>query len=129
DMEYFLEQIKLILPIMGFRFLISSIAKKPEQKQPEENIMSEKFIIKSSNYNAQMIETEQGFIVTKGSQANKSLSVSISDTYKKLREKLIAKLILVDKGEFYEFSEDTVFSSASAASNIILGRQSAGPME
>lgn len=31
DMEYYLEQVKLILPVMGFRFLISSIVKQPEK--------------------------------------------------------------------------------------------------
>jgi hypothetical protein len=34
---------------------------------------------------------------------------------------------LIDKGSFYEFTEDTVFESPSAASSIILGSQSAGP--
>ena len=129
DMEYFLEQIKLILPIMGFKFLISTIAKQISQKQPEETSISERYKIKSPTYTAYMYETEQGFIVTKGSQANKTLSPSISETYKKLQEKLIASGILTDKDAFYEFSEDTVFSSTSAASNIVLGRQSQGPVE
>lgn len=129
DMEYFLEQIKLILPIMGFKFLVSTIAKQISQKQPEETSVSETYKIKSSTYKANMYETEQGFIVTKGSQANKTLSPSISETYKKLQEKLIASGILIDKGDFYEFTEDTVFSSTSAASNIVLGRQTQGPVE
>ncbi len=129
DMEYFLEQIKLILPIMGFKFLVSTIAKQISQKQPGEISVSETYKIKSPTYKANMYETEQGFIVTKGSQANKTLSPSISDTYKKLQEKLIASGILSDKGDFYEFTEDTVFSSTSAASNIVLGRQSQGPVE
>ncbi len=129
DMEYFLEQIKLILPIMGFKSLVSTIAKQVSQKQPEETSVSETFKIKSSTYQAYMYETEQGFIVTKGSQASKKLSPSISETYKKLHEKLIASGILLDKKAFYEFTEDTVFSSTSAASNIVLGRQSQGPIE
>lgn len=114
---------------MGFKFLVSTIAKKTSQKQPEETSVSETYKIKSSTYQANMYETEQGFIVTKGSQANKTLSLSISETYKKLKEKLVASGILVDKGEYYEFTEDTVFSSTSAASNIVLGRQSQGPVE
>lgn len=129
DMEYFLEQIKLILPIMGFKFLVSTIAKKANQKSAEETTISEIYKIKSNIFKASMYETEQGFIVVKGSQANKNLSNSISDTYVKLKEKLIVSSILVDKGEYYEFVEDTVFSSTSAASNIVLGRQSQGPVE
>lgn len=129
DMEYFLEQIKLILPIMGFKFLVSTIAKQKQQKVEDEISISETFTIKSPIYKASMYETEQGFIVTKGSQANKVLSPSISETYKKLKEKLIASGILIDKETFFEFTEDTVFSSTSAASNIVLGRQSQGPAE
>ena len=82
-----------------------------------------------SRIQANMFETEQGFIVTKGSQANKNLSPSTSDTYKRLREKLIASGILLDKGNFFKFTEDTVFSSTSAASIVVLGRQSQGPIE
>lgn len=67
DMEYFLEQIKLILPIMGFKFLVSTIAKHANQKYPEENVISEIYNIKSEKLTASMYETEQGFIVTKES--------------------------------------------------------------
>ena len=129
DMEYFLEQIKLILPLMGFKFLVSTIANPINQFNSESVKHVQIFKIKSNSYNASMYETEQGFIVLKGSQANKKLSISLSQTYKKLHEKLIKLGILVDKGSFYEFAEDTVFSSTSAASNIVLGRQSQGPIE
>jgi len=76
-----------------------------------------------------MAVTDDGFIIRKYSQANKNVSVSMTENYKILRQKLIETNILIDMGDFYEFSEDAVFSSPSAASNIILGRQSAGPME
>lgn len=129
DMEYFLEQIKLILPIMGFKFLISTVAKKPAADQQIDVGANNIFTIKSGSLPAKMYENDQGFIVMKGSQANKNFTASISDTYRKLREKLIESGILVDKGNFYEFVDDTVFNSPSAASNIVLGRQSAGPIE
>lgn len=128
DMEYFLEQLKLILPVMGFRFLISSIIKQPENNVTQ---VKEKVIlkIKSSTISANMYINNQGFIVTKGSQAKKNLSKSCTITYRKLRQKLLDTEILKDKGGFYEFVEDTIFSSASAASNMILGRNSNGYTE
>jgi hypothetical protein len=129
DMEYFLEQIKLILPLMGFKFLVSAVIKQIEKKAFDENQKLELYTIKSPSLDANMYETEQGFIVTKGSQASKTLTQSISNTYITLRNKLIASSILVDNGDTYEFAEDTVFSSPSAASNIVLGRQSAGTTE
>jgi len=129
DMEYFLDQLKLILPVMGFRFLISSIVKQSENKSNEES--QKKFLLKinSSKINANMYISNQGFIVTKGSQAKKVLSKSCTITYRKLRQKLLETEILKDNGNFYEFVEDTIFTSPSAASNMILGRNSNGYTE
>lgn len=129
DMEYFLDQIKLVLPVMGFRFLISSIITQSEKEsvsKQQENVLLK---INNSKINAKMYINNQGFIVTKGSQAKKNLSKSCTITYRKLRQKLLDTEILRDNGEFYEFIEDTIFSSPSAASNMILGRNSNGYTE
>jgi hypothetical protein len=71
-MEYFLEQLKLILPVMGFRFLISSIIKQPISDSLQE--IKEPTILKinSNKIVAKMYINNQGFIVVKGSQAKKS---------------------------------------------------------
>ncbi len=73
-----------------------------------------------------MYESDQGYIVTKGSEAKKDLSNSITKTYRNLRRKLVETKILIDKEDRYEFNEDAIFSSPSAASNIVLGRSSSG---
>jgi len=128
DMEYFLEQLKLILPVMGFRFLISTIVKQPEHsemQEPKKVLLK----IKRSTITANMYINNQGFIVVKGSLAKKDLSKSCTITYRKLRQKLLDTEILKDNGSYYEFVEDTIFSSASAASNMILGRNSNGYTE
>jgi predicted GIY-YIG superfamily endonuclease len=129
DMEYFLDQIKLVLPAMGFRFLISSIITQSEKesvRKQQKNILLK---INNSKINAKMYINNQGFIVTKGSQAKKNLSKSCTITYRKLRQKLLDTEILKDNGEFYEFIEDTILSSPSAASNMVLGENSNGYTE
>jgi len=93
------------------------------------NLINFRFEMPNVSYTRPMAVTDDGFIIRKYSQANKNVSVSMTENYKILRQKLIETNILIDMGDFYEFSEDAVFSSPSAASNIILGRQSAGPME
>jgi len=128
DMEYFLEQIKLILPIMGFRFMISSVIKKLDVFNNTQ-IKTDYFQIKTRSFDAIMYESDQGFIVKKGSEAKKTLSKSITENYKNLRMKLIDSGSLVESRSKLVFSEDTIFSSLSAASNMVLGRQSAGPLE
>jgi hypothetical protein len=127
DMEYFLEQIELILPVMGFNFLISStISSKQESSNPENLVIHETYYIKTKTFNAKMIETDQGYIVAKGSQAKKTLSNSCTDTYINMRRKLVETKIMVESGDDLIFAEDTVFNSPSAASNMILGRNSNG---
>lgn len=127
DMEYFLEQIKLMLPVMGFRFLISSTIKyQTEEYKDKERKAQEIFEIRTKSFKAKMYESDQGYIVIKGSEAKKNLSNSTTETYRNLRRKLLETSILIDKGDKLEFAEDTIFSSPSAASNMVLGRNSNG---
>jgi len=127
DMEYFLEQIKLILPVMGFKFLISSTVKQVDANQ-NNNVLSirETYFIKTRSFKASMKETDQGYIVTKGSEAKKELSDSCTETYVNMRRKLIETEIMVEEKGKLIFVEDTIFNSPSAASNMILGRNSNG---
>lgn len=126
DMEYFLEQMKLILPVMGFKFLISSTAKRNVNNEPQENRIHESYFIKTKSFKASMIETDQGYIVMKGSEAKKNLSASCTETYRKMRRKLLETEILVEQGDKLLFAEDAIFNSPSAASNMVLGRNSNG---
>lgn len=127
DMEYFLEQIKLILPVMGFNFLISSTASKLANSQTDaNNIIHSTFYIKTKSFKATMQETDQGYIVIKGSEAKNELSPSCTDTYRNLRRKLLETQILVSQNGQLVFAEGAVFDSPSAASNMVLGRNSNG---
>lgn len=127
DMEYFLEQIKLILPVMGFKFLISSTVSADSNL--ESNTIDEgheTFFIKTKTFKAEMIETDQGYIVAKGSEAKKYLSPSCTETYRKMRRKLIETKIMFENRDKLIFAENAVFNSPSAASNMVLGRNSNG---
>lgn len=131
DMLYFLEQIRLILPITGFRFLIPIVIESQNVNNDKEEVPKsvEVFRIKHANLKAYMYEGNQGFIVKKGSQANKNTTPSIQPTYTNLRNKLIIDGILSEQDNYYIFNDDTVFSSISSAANIVLGRQSNGTVE
>lgn len=85
-MEYFLEQIKLILPVMDFKFLISSTV-KPEigNKQEKTDLIHEVYHINTAAFNATMKETDQGYIVLKGSEGKTKLSNSCTETYRNMR--------------------------------------------
>jgi hypothetical protein len=86
----------------------------------------ETYFIKTKSFKATMIETDQGYIVAKGSEAKKDLSPSCTETYRNMRRKLIETKIMVENREKLIFAEDAVFNSPSAASNMVLGRNSNG---
>lgn len=129
DMEYFLDQMKLIFPVMGYRFLISSVVIENKEEMTKQNEERIEYKINKNDIYAQMYISDQGFVVKKGSEAKKQLSKSCTDTYKKLRLKLLDTEILKEEGDLYIFQEDSVFSSPSAASNMVLGRNSNGYTE
>jgi hypothetical protein len=130
DMEYYIEQIKLILPINGFFCLIpNTITSENKKKLEEEKLINQKYYINSKGVAASLIETSEGFIVLKDSFACKVTSRSIMESWLKLRQKLINAGTLVPDNDKLRFTSDTIFTSPSAASSIVLGRQSSGPLE
>lgn len=126
DMEYFVEQIRLILPTVGFQTLVTPVQHSKSNIETIES--NKKFSIKSKSISATMVESDNGFIVLSGSQASKSLSNSIADGWVKIRKKLMDAGVLVESGEHLQFIENATFSSPSAASSVILGRQAPGPI-
>lgn len=129
DMEYFINQIKFILPVVGYYFLVPNTITKSDvllNKQLTDT-NSKTYFANGKNVAAKLIETTDGFIVLKGSTARKEVGDSLSSTYLKLRNKFLETGILLDKGDFYEFQEDTIFSSLSASATIIFGRSTSGP--
>lgn len=111
---------------MGFKFLISSTADEQDFGSKEQREVREEYFIKTKSFKARMIETDQGYIVEKGSEAKKGLSRSCTETYINMRRKLLETEILIAKGDKLVFAEDAVFNSPSAASNMVLGRNSNG---
>ena len=111
---------------MGFKFLISSTADQAKSITNKKTELQDTYFIKTKTFKATMSETVQGYIVTKGSEAKKNLSNSCTDTYRNMRRKLLETKIMIEAGDKLVFAEDAVFSSPSAASNMILGRNSNG---
>lgn len=131
DMEFFLEQIQIVLPVLGYDFLKD--LKRPSYQQYLSKTYSfiEPEVDKTANFyltsrevdaNAQEIDGE--FFVLKGSQVRKDVSQPNYTYMKNLRPRLFEKGI-IDPGNFV-FTQDYMFTSPSAASAVILGRASNG---
>jgi len=136
DMEYFIEQIRLVLPVLGLEFLRES--PKPSQQPcvspalPEAEGPVFELTHKKTGISAQAREIDGDFVVLAGSLAVPSwiskAKANAAHSYSKLQQKLM------DSGQIQpeeatglaRFTEDVAFSSPSAASAVILGRSDNG---
>ena len=83
---------------------------------------------KTLNIQAEMIEEDANtYRVVKGSKIRKGQAASFENyNYVALKNKLLEHAKLKEEAEFYILEEDYIFQSMSAASSVILGRQSNG---
>lgn len=140
DMEYFISQIRLILPVLGLEFLrekprVSHAQESPEQGEQQTcDDTGPVFIARSKKHDitAEAQEIEGDFVVFKGSEAVPEwISPVAHKSYKPLFESLFeeGKLALSDKKTKTVFQEDVSFKSPSAATAVIFGRSSNGRVE
>ncbi len=123
EMEEFIEYIKMLVNTLGHKVFDEKREFKPKQKQ-------ETFFIKSvRNAEGQGEPTSDGFVVFKGSKAAAIIVNSMSPSFIKQRQRLIDDGILVNKIEFFEFSDDYIFSSPSTAAVMVMGRNANGLIE
>jgi len=129
DMEYFLEQIQLILPVLGFSFL------RPKPSSPPDAPLGTNappiFRLEAVGVKATAREVDDEFVVLKGSMARRQGTPSWRDSYKNLRDYLRddRKLVEASDPELLVFTEDIPFSSPSTAANIVLARSANGRTE
>ncbi|MDB0281834.1 MULTISPECIES: GIY-YIG nuclease family protein [Acinetobacter] len=132
DMEFFLEQIQIVLPVLGYDFLKDLkrpsyqqyLSKTPSFVEPEID-KTANFYLSSREVDAKAQEIDGEFFVLKGSQVKRASSSTFS--YTKLRNYLIENEIIDSKD--FTFNQDYLFSSPSAASGVIQGRSSNGRKE
>ena len=69
---------------------------------------------------------DDGFVVLKGSKANKSETKTAGSWVTGMRQKLITDKIIIELNGVFVFAEDFVFGSPSAAAAAVLGRKANG---
>lgn len=131
DMEFFIEQIRLILPVLGLEFFRESPKPSLATIGPETSkgpIFE--LVHKKSGVSARAREIDGDFVVLAGSFAVAAWKSKAKSThgYAKLHQKLLDAGQLLPDGSAVRvrFGEDVAFSSPSAASAVILGRSDNG---
>ena len=130
DMAFFMEQIRTVLPVLGFDFLRDT--SKPVKSAPSGAVTasteSPVFVldIPKHKIHARAQEVDGEFFVLAGSLARAHWSPN-SHTYRDLHEQLGEDGVLAphSSGEL-QFTADQVFSSPSAAAAVVSGRAANG---
>ena len=123
EMEEFVENIKMLVNTLGHKVFDEKRDFKPKQK-------IEIFAIKAARgADGQGEPTSDGFVVLKGTKAASTIVNSMTPSFVKLRQKLIDEGVLVNKIEYFEFSDDYIFSSPSTAAVMVMGRNANGLSE
>jgi hypothetical protein len=121
DMDFFLNQMRLVLPVLGYDYFDPKRSKSPE-------IDSElQFELKAVGAAATAVPRGSDFVVLAGGTARKQATTSW-DTYVGLRGRLVSSGVLKDSDDpdFYVFAKDVAFSSPSAAASVVAARNTNG---
>ena len=123
EMEEFIENIKMLVNTLGHKVFDEKREFIRKQKQAV-------FLIRAARgADGNGEPTSEGFVVFKGSKAAATIVNSMNPNFVNLRQRLITEGILVDRGTFFEFSDDYIFSSPSTAAVMVMGRNANGLTE
>ena len=131
DMAFFIEQVRIILPVLGFDFLRDRQKLAAQvQGEPGSESAAPTFYMELPKYGirAKAREVDGEFVVLEGSQArDKWVSGSSYTSYRPLYDQLTADGVLVpDASGAVLFTQDQSFSSPSAAAAVVSGRPANG---
>ena len=130
-MEEFLIYIKFLLGVLGHKLLEEVTTQRKSDMQTSKPINDEqqelKLYLNYGGVAAQALQTDEGIVVLKGSEAIKEPKSSLSYGYRKLREKFINDGTLKLEGDKYIFQRDVIFNTASPAAAIVVATSISGP--
>lgn len=139
-MEEFLLYIKLLIGVLGHKLLeeVAAIPKKNDDEQTQPLITANtpttpktdnlELSLSISGLKANALQTDEGIVVLRGSEAAKDFTNSLQKGYRDLREKMIASGDLQLINDKYIFQKNVLFDTASPAAAVIVGYNINGPL-
>ena len=133
DMESFIEQIALVLPVLGFEFMQKFTAVQPgsaatsssPSDRPEFEFPPSGGKVVLPGVKATMVEADGKLVVLKGSKARLSgpTTPKMWPTTRALRDRLLAegKLVATEEPNVLCFAEDVAFNNPSDAAAVVFG--------
>jgi Domain of unknown function (DUF4357) len=137
DMERVLDEIEVLLPVLGFDVLRPAgheiappLEGRPSTLPPAASSPTDAlFVFTESGTNAKAREASGEFVVLAGSTAKRQEVPSCEDGLKRRRAQMIADGILAPTNEekLLVFTKDTAFDSPSGAARVVYGGNVSGP--
>jgi hypothetical protein len=139
DMERVLDEIEVLLPVLGFDILrpagqeagaTSAPSPKAEPGKPVTvSVGGPIFTFTESGADAKAREANGEFVVLAGSLAKRQEVPSCAEPLKRRRAEMITEgaLEITPDGKFLRFAADTAFDSPSGASRVVYGGNVSGP--
>ena len=123
DMKVFLEKVNQLLPVLGVELLVA-VSERGSLSSKKHQVLS----CEMKGVKAQGYPVPNGFLVLKGSEAvvEERPSVEKWPAPGKMRQKLLADGVLIQKEDRLVFTEDSEFSSPSAAASVVHGGHANG---
>ncbi len=135
DMEYFVEQAKIVLPVLGVNIFraptMAPAVANPETVARRSESPVFEMTLRKFGITARAREVDGEFTVLEGSGARLTWTGAESHSYTSLRSKLEQDGTLVSSpdGSSMRFARNHVFASPSAAAAIVAGRSANGRKE
>jgi hypothetical protein len=134
DMERVLDEIEILLPVLGFDVLRpaghdAGGLNRTDIRSPTASTDNEAlFLFTESGTDARAREASDEFVVLAGSISKKQEVPSCGEGLKRRRAQLIADGVLVptEDGKFLRFTADTAFDSPSGAAGVVYGGNVSG---
>ena len=125
-MEEFLANVRVLLGTLGHRVLEPLLTFTHSIQSVEEGSLSNKLFFESAGILAHGMQTDEGFLVLKGSQISASVSSSLTSCLKDLREDAIHVGLIEEVGGKLIVTENRLFGSSSYAASFVAGNSRNG---
>lgn len=128
-MEEFIHNLRIVLGTLGHRVLdpVKVVKQQVPDITSKPNLSEFTFSFSIRGLHATGQQTDDGFVLFKGSNISGKASKSMPGKTLAIREKWIADGTLQPEGENYRLTKDSILSSSSYAAVIVAGTSRSGP--
>lgn len=128
-MEEFIHNLRIVLGTLGHRVLepVKVVKQQPTEVTSEPNISLFTFSFSIRGLHATGQQTDDGFVLFKGSEVSAKMSKGMPGRTLVIREKWVSDGTLQPDEENYRLKKDSILSSSSYAAGIVVGTSRSGP--